>query len=968
MYLQDDLKESILSGFYKYNPDSSENFKSSLVLNDTKTGKKSLEYILENLENCNSFRFSVAFITSGGVSCLRQVLMDLVKDGRGGQIIFSKYQNFTDPKAIEQLMGFDGIELKFSNEFNYHGKTYLFDYGEFSRLLIGSSNLTQDGLGRNTEVNLGISFDKRSAIHSQLIDEFSRWEENAICVNKENLLEYKNEWLKAREVYSTSTSQTSCNAPITVIMPNKMQEEALIRLGEMRRNYKSRALLISATGTGKTVLSAFDVRNTNSKKMLFAVHRLNIAKKALSEFKKVFGSSKSMGIYSSGDELNKDSDFIFTTIQTLSRDDHIMKFNQNDFDYIIIDETHRAGAKSYEKIINYFNPKFLLGMTATPERTDGFDIFELFNHDIAYEIRLNGALEADLLTPFHYYGVSELKVDGEFLGDNSNFNKLVSHQRVSHILDTLKKYPCDSGEPRGLIFCSRKEEAKGLCQQFNNIGIKSVCITGENSEQERADAINGIQADGSSKIDYIFTVDVFNEGIDIPKINQVIMLRPTSSPIIFVQQLGRGLRKAIDKEFLTVIDFIGNYKNNYMIPIALFGDSSYDKDRLRGILSAGNGLIPGASSISFDRIAKEKIFESINSVNLNTKRSLVDDFKLLSYRLGRRPLMIDFFKNEFRDPYQYVNYSGSFLAFSQKIYKDVKTSKMCLNLLKDFGKVCNGTRIFESILLELLILKSEVTIEEYVDKVLQDSRIAIKEEEIRSSIHNLNLNYITAKQNKSLVRVSDLYDFTIIKYKKSAGLIKLDSNFKDFLKCQIFSDYLLDLIKASKFKFLKDFCINDYVGGFILGRKYSREDVFRILNWDKQPVMINVGGYKISEDRGNCPIFLTYEKKAEISESTRYEDRFTSPAHLIYMSKSRRSFKSNDVKTIFSQKDNGIRLPLFVQKNNDEGTSFYFLGNMSSIKENFEETVMASGHKIVKMEFKLDKEVNSRLYNYLVRS
>ena len=147
MYSQDELKESILSGFYEYNPDSSENFKSSLVLNDTKSGKKSLEFILENLENCNSFRFSVAFITSGGVSCLRQVLMDLVKDGRGGQIIFSKYQNFTDPKAIEQLMGFEGIELKFSNEFNYHGKTYLFDYGEFSRLLIGSSNLTHDGLG-----------------------------------------------------------------------------------------------------------------------------------------------------------------------------------------------------------------------------------------------------------------------------------------------------------------------------------------------------------------------------------------------------------------------------------------------------------------------------------------------------------------------------------------------------------------------------------------------------------------------------------------------------------------------------------------------------------------------------------------------------------------------------------------------------------------------------------------------------
>jgi superfamily II DNA or RNA helicase/HKD family nuclease len=966
MYSQDELKESILSGFYEYNPDSSENFKSSLVLNDTKSGKKSLEFILENLENCNSFRFSVAFITSGGVSCLRQVLMDLVKDGRGGQIIFSKYQNFTDPKAIEQLMGFEGIELKFSNEFNYHGKTYLFDYGEFSRLLIGSSNLTQDGLGRNTEVNLGISFDKRSSIHSQLLDEFSRWEANAISVNKENLLEYKNEWLKAREVYSTSTSQTSCNAPMSVILPNKMQEEALIRLGEMRKHYKSRALLISATGTGKTVLSAFDVKNANFKRMLFAVHRLNIAKKALEEFRKVFGFTKSMGIYSSGDELNKDADFIFTTIQTLSRDDHLIKFNENDFDYIIIDETHRAGAKSYEKIIDYFKPKFLLGMTATPERTDGYDIFKLFNHDIAYEIRLNGALEADLLTPFHYYGVSELEIDGEVVGDDSNFNKLVSNQRVSHILNTLEKYPCDSGEPRGLIFCSRKEEAKDLCLRFNEIGIKSVCITGESTEQERTNAINNIQEDGSSKIDYIFTVDVFNEGIDIPKINQVIMLRPTSSPIIFVQQLGRGLRKAKDKEFLTVIDFIGNYNNNYMIPIALFGDSSYDKDKLRGILSAGNGLIPGASSISFDRIAKEKIFDSINTANLNTKRSLVEDYKLLSYRLGKRPLMMDFFKNEFRDPYQYVNYSGSFLAFTKIIHNDVSTSETCFSLLKYFGKVCNGTRVFEPILLELLISKNEITVQEFREVVLRDSRIKITDEEINSTIHNLNLNYITEKKNNSIVRVSELFVHCIAEYDNTSEVIHLNTDFSNLLHCRYFLDYLLDLLSSAKFKFLKGFKTIDYVGGFVLGRKYSREDVFHLLNWDKKPVAQNVGGYKISEDGKNCAIFLTYEKKAEISESTKYEDRFLNPGHLIYMSKSRRTLNSNDVKTIISQSVSGIRLPLFVQKNNDEGTSFYFLGNMSALEERFEETVMTSGDKVVKMEFKLEKEVNARLYKYLV--
>ena len=226
--------------------------------------------------------------------------------------------------------------------------------------------------------------------------------------------------------------------------------------------------------------------------------------------------------------------------------------------------------------------------------------------------------------------------------ETTDFNRLISSERVDHILKTVKEYGCDTDEVRGLIFCSRVDEARELSAAFNKNGYRTISVTGSDSEDVRESAIARLESDGDEKLDYLFTVDVFNEGVDIPRVNQVVMLRPTTSAIIFVQQLGRGLRKAPGKDYLTVIDFIGNYKNNYMIPLALFGDSSYDKDRLRRLLAAGSSLVPGASSISFERIAKDRVFASIDSANLNTKKKLLEDFDLLKFRLGHCPMMVDF--------------------------------------------------------------------------------------------------------------------------------------------------------------------------------------------------------------------------------------------------------------------------------------------------------------------------------------
>ena len=385
--------------------------------------------------------------------------------------------------------------------------------------------------------------------------------------------------------------------------------------------------------------------------------RRTIAEEAMNTFKTLLGNEIKMGMYS-GYEKNLEADYLFSTIQTISKSENLQLFGQNYFDYIVIDETHRAGAKSYLSIINHFKPKFLLGMTATPERTDGSDIFKLFNYKIAYEIRLHSALEEKMLSPFHYYGVTDLTINGEEVDDRAEFNKLVADERVNRIIEKINLYGCDDGKARGLIFCSKIEEAEKLSIMFNQREYITLSLTGRHSEIERQEAIRKLESDAPNEsLDYIFTVDIFNEGIDIPKVNQVIMLRPTQSAIIFVQQLGRGLRKVSGKEYLTVIDFIGNYENNFLLPIALYGDKTYNKDTLRKLVASESSFIPGSSSINFDEISKEKIFESINRTNLSKFVDLKGDYFNLKNRLGRFPLMIDFLHHGSRDPFHFVKYS-----------------------------------------------------------------------------------------------------------------------------------------------------------------------------------------------------------------------------------------------------------------------------------------------------------------------
>ena len=284
--------------------------------------------------------------------------------------------------------------------------------------------------------------------------------------------------------------------------------------------------------TGKTYASAFALREENPKKVLFLVHREQIAKQAIKSYKKVFGATKTFGLLS-GNEKNYNADYLFSTMQMMSKDDILARFKKDEFQTIVIDEAHRVGANSYQKILDYFEPEFWLGMTASPERTDDYDVYEAFDHNIAYEIRLQQALEENLLCDFHYFGITDLAIDGISIDEDTglkNFNILTSDARVDYVIEEAKFYGYSGKRVKGLIFCSSKKEAKELGNKFNVRGYRTIVLTGADTQESREYAIEKFVADEGDKLDYIFTVDIFNEGVDIPEINQVIMLRPTESP------------------------------------------------------------------------------------------------------------------------------------------------------------------------------------------------------------------------------------------------------------------------------------------------------------------------------------------------------------------------------------------------------------------------------------------------------
>ena len=831
--------------------------KPKLIFNNEGTKVTVLHEIVSQLDKCDSFSFSVAFIKQSGLASIRQQLVDLKKNNKRGRIVTSNYLHFNDPEMFRDLLKIDNIDVRIYEEKGFHPKGYIFKNGNNTDILVGSSNLTQNALSVNQEWNLKLSSLLNEDIVKQVDDEFERQWNMSIDLTENWIQKYEIEY---NDYHRDDFKEE--NISHNSIEPNIMQKEAISALAELRSENKDRALLVSATGTGKTFLSAFDVKQYNPKKMLFIVHRENIAKTAMASFMKIM-PDRSCGLFIR-DKHQIECDFVFATIQSLHSNNNYKSgelINRKYFDYIVVDEVHHAGAPTYIEVLNHFIPDFLLGMTATPERTDGFDIYKFFNYNIAYEIRLQQAMKYDLLCPFHYYGISDFTVNEKTINDTTEFKYLVEEDRMNHIAQAMEEYGYFGKKVHGLVFVSSIEEAKALSKYLNeNTRFKSIALSGEDSEATRSEMMNRLEAEGGNDaLDYIVSVNVFNEGIDIPKVNQIVMVRPTNSAIVFVQQLGRGLRKVSNKEYTVVIDIIGNYKTNFLIPVALSGDNSFNKDNLRYDTINGRKVIYGPSTISFDDIAKERIFKSIDAADFTSRSILKNSYNDLKTKLGRIPSLMDFDKYNSIDPILFFtnkNY-GSYYKFLRKNDKEYDTE------LSDSGelflsfvsrKLASGKRLHELLMIKLAIDHGDCLFERLVDVLYRDYGIEYQEESTKTIINELTHGFLPASENKKLIE----NDISFIQKRDDDYCIS--DRFASLLNDYSFKNLMNEIVEFGIFRYNRDYSDTYENTDLCLYKKYTYEDVCRLLNWEKSIPGIDIGGYKYDSVSNTFPVFINYEK------------------------------------------------------------------------------------------------------------
>lgn len=945
-------------GYLDRSIESGQVFNPALIANTESNDM--LRAIKHELKRAKSFDFSIAFITSSALALLKQDLLNFQGQGR---IITSTYLQFNEPAVFKELLQLTNIEVRVLKDSvdAFHSKGYVFEHAGGTTAIIGSSNLTRNALISNTEWNVRFSAMPDGDIALQVRNAVARLEERSEPLTAAWIDAYEKSW-KPIPQRNEILGEKDEVIPVGRIRPNAMQSEALEKIKQIRESNARRAVVISATGTGKTILAALSVREAKPERMLFIVHREQILDKAILEFQRVLEAPPEDFGKFVGSTRQPDRKYVFASVQSLSREDNLRDFDPDSFDFIIVDEVHRAGAESYLRTLDHFQPAFLLGLTATPERTDGFNVFELFDYNVAYEIRLQKALESKMLAPFSYYGVTDYIDDqGRTIEETSTLSKLISTERVKHLLDMLTTYG-RADKVTGLMFCSSRQEATELSALLNGESVFGHCLrtkalTGEDSPQTRNAVIKELE-DG--ELDYVLTVDIFNEGIDIPSVNQVVMLRNTESAIIFTQQLGRGLRKAAGKDHLRVIDFIGNYKNNFLVPIALFGDSSLNKDIIRKRLRDADesGSIAGISSISFDKISEQRILESLANASLDKLNQLKKSFADLEFRLGRQPWRLDFLIQDTVQPpiiatSRTANYWDFLVRSKKETQVPTKEESAFLTFLDN--ELLNGLRPHELLLLKQLLEQSRVSVEDF--RSLLHRFIPQRSEQ--------GLDTLTLK---SVSRILDLSFFTLNEKKKYGNLplatfsndifTLSDTLRKTYDSSPLFARHVDDAIETGLRTNRERYASQ---GSMLPGKQYSRKDVCRMLNWENNQYS-TMYGYAANEETGTCPIFITYHKADDISDSTKYEDKFDSPSVINWFTKSNRRLDSKIEQRIVA---GNYTLEVFVKKDDAEGHDFHYLGQARS-RDAVETTIPTAKEPmpIVNMRLDLMHPVSPGLYNY----
>lgn len=606
--------------------------------------------LIQSLKKAESVDIIVSFLMESGVKMLLRELENALKRGARIRILTGNYLGITQPSAlylIKRKLG-DTVDLRFYNEKgrSFHPKSYMFHYPDYSEIYIGSSNISRSALTSGIEWNYRFSSKTDEKNYNKFFRTFEElFEHHSIVIDEEELKQYSKNWhrpavSKDLDKYDIADQEPEDTRVSVLFEPRGAQIEALCALEDTRAEGAKRALIQAATGIGKTYLAAFDSKEYE--RVLFVAHREEILQQAAVSFKNV-RNSEEYGFFHKNDKCN-DKPVIFASVATLGRSEYLNEryFSPDHFDYVIIDEFHHAVNDQYRRIVEYFKPQFLLGLTATPERMDGRNIYEICDYNVPYEISLKEAINKGMLVPFHYYGIFD---DTDYSGlhvvrgryDERELNETYIGNVHRH--DLIYKYYCKYGSRRALGFCCSRAHAEEMAREFCKRGIPSAAVYSNAKGEFSQDRSTAIEKLKNGEIKVIFSVDMFNEGVDITSVDMVLFLRPTESPTVFLQQLGRGLRRSRGKEYLNVLDFIGNYQKAGSVRFLLTGKRLTEKEAYH---PADRSDFPDDCLIDFDMKLID-LFAEMDKKHLKVKDQIRNEFFRVKELLGKRPSRIELF-------------------------------------------------------------------------------------------------------------------------------------------------------------------------------------------------------------------------------------------------------------------------------------------------------------------------------------
>lgn len=841
---------------------------------------------------CYSFSLTVSFIKEAGLRLIQKEIENALNRGVKGRIITSTYQNFTDipslrifKKWMETYPNFScHLDFNSFEDNGFHTKGYIFQTKNGYEFLVGSSNITRFALLKNIEWNVSLTRNKKDKIINEALLEFDSLWNKTNPLSEEIIKKYTTqiEYVITRWDMDYGYNQIK-------VVPNAMQKAALKEIRRYRDMGEKRALIIAATASGKTFLAAFDAYNFNAKRLLFVVHRDTILNDAKKTFEKIFGSTRTYGLFT-GQEKNLDADFIFATNAMMAT--HLDLFKPNDFDYIIFDECHHITNTTYEKILNYFTPAFLLGLTATPERMDKQDVFAIFNYVVPYELRLRDAINNDLVVPFKYFAVRDEMID---YSDKEKVNFLKNYfkddNHIQFISNQIEKHRPE-GKLKAIGFCRSIDHAREMSLQMDGLGYHTTYLTGENNTGERSKAFEDL-ADDNNDLEIIFAVDILNEGVDLPSVNMVLFLRPTESQTIFIQQLGRGLRKYKGKDHLTVLDFIGNsYDRSTQIALGL-GSLSSSTVLEKALLSSlvRNDFkdlgLPGVE-IHFDERSKEEILKHIENTNFNTAFRLRSDyFSFKKYLAEKRyPSHMDYLNSDC---------APDLLRFLKAKMKGKKNYSY-YNFLKNIGEDVPLFNESEIRLLEVISDLLPLTRrEEYlIIKQVLDSQIdfdLLTKEYKRVNPYSLKTAVDNLISRKVIIN-SNPYK---LNYEKGKGTA--------------FEDFLVDLLEYGLERYENEF--GDFEGPFKMYGNYQKDKIMMEIDGKQYSYM---QGTKYDTKNKITYVFVGLEKDKVAKGNFDYKDKFLSPSIFQWESVNKTTKDNAEGKKLLATKI----VHLFVRKVDEE--------------------------------------------------